>query len=178
MVYLSKIKRVGVCIMANVTKSRGDFLTNWAWFKDTVGGQNLVLCHTSALECLQFFNGYLNEKTIDVYSVSKGEYDNINYRVLNNFENLDVVNVDGVLCTSLNQTINDMLKDFENTDEQALSEALSKYFHSQGESFRGLNISSENLGFFNHIKDWAIDYYSEGLNKRDIARKTYVLNIG
>jgi len=148
--------------MANISKKSGEFLTNRAWFRDVVGGQDLVLCHTSALECLQLFVGYVNAKEIDVYAKRKGEYDNINYRIVTDFNNIDIVTVGNLKCTSFNQTINDMFKDFDNTDEQALTEALSNYYHENNNSFNGLVIRPENMKIFNHIKDWAIEYYNEG----------------
>ena len=159
-----------------ITKTRGDYLTNWAWFNDIIGGKDMVLCHSSALECLQLFTGYVNEKIIDVYAKKRGEYENINYRILDDFNNIDIVPVDNLLCTSVNQTINDMLSDFDNTDEQALLEALCKYYYKHNNSFDGLAISPENIKHFNAIKEWAIDYYNEG-DEHDRAGKVHVPNI-
>jgi len=162
--------------MANITKTSGAYLTNWAWFRDIIGDKDMVLCHTSALECLELFVGYMNEKEIDVYAKKQGQYDNINYRILNNFNDIDVINIDGVLCTSFNQTVNDMLKDFENTDEQALAEALSNYYHNNGRSFSGLTINTENMSNFNYMKDWAVEYYNEGARVYDFTRTSHVSN--
>ena len=66
-----------------------------------------------------------------------------------------------VLCTSVNQTINDMLDDFDNIDEQSLVEGLSKYYYTNEKSFDGLYISPKNIKLFYSIKDWAIEYYDE-----------------
>ena len=147
-----------------ITKRSGDYITNRAWFKDVIGPNkdDVILCHTSALECLQLFNGYLNEKSIDVYAQKKGIYENINYRVITDFEEIDTVNVGGLLCTSINQTINDMLRDFDNTDEQALVEALSEYYYAQKKNFNGLAIDPENIQIFDNIKNWAIEYHNGG----------------
>ncbi|MCL2020304.1 MAG: hypothetical protein FWG70_11215 [Oscillospiraceae bacterium] len=162
--------------MANVTKTSGDYISNRAWFRDVLGGKDLVLCHTSALEHLQLFVGYMNEKSIDVYAKKQGEYDNINYRVVNSFDGLDIVNIGNVLCTTFNQTINDILSDFDNADEQALAESLSRYYHANGKSFSGLAISPENMKHFEYMKDWAIDYYNEGMGGHDTKRATHVQN--
>ena len=157
-----------------ISKASGDYLSNRAWFRDVVGGKDMVLCHTSALECLQLFNGYLNEKNIDVYAKEKGKYENINYRVVNTFDGIDTVNIGNVICTSVSQTINDMLNDFDNTDEQALVEALSEYYYANKKSFDGLAISPKNLGRFNLVKNWAVDYYSRGYqNDRTGKRERY-----
>ena len=146
-----------------VTKTRGNYISNKAWFRDIIGTdrEDVILCHTSALECLQLFAGYMNEKNIDVYAKEKGIYENINYRIINSFNDIDKIQVGGLLCTSVNQTINDMLNDFDNTDEQALVEALSKHYHANNGSFDGLVISPKNIKYFNAVKDWAIEYYKE-----------------
>ena len=61
-----------------VTAMRGDFYGNRSWLQAVAGGRDWVLCHTSALECLELFVGYLNEKRVDVYAKQPGEYENIN----------------------------------------------------------------------------------------------------
>jgi len=160
-----------------ITKTRGDYLSNRAWFKDVLHGQNVILCHGSALEYLQLFMGYLNEYEIDVYALEKGIYKNINYRTVNAFSNIDTVRIGNLLCTSVNQTINDMLDDFNNTDEQALLEALNEYYHMNNQSFRGLVIQTRNIKLFENIKNWAIEYNDGGIGHNDRAGNTYVSNI-
>ena len=66
------------------------------------------------------------------------------------------------LVTFFYYTINEMLEDYNNIDEQSLIEGLSRYYYTHGESFNGLYIKPENMERFNMIKDWAIEYYSEG----------------
>ena len=139
-----------------------EFLTNRAWHRAVVGGKNLILRRTSALEHLELFFGYMNEKTIDVYARQPGEFDNVNYNIVDTFDGIDTVRVGNVLCTSASQTFNDMLADFDNVDEQSLIEGLAGYYYSHGESFDGLSIKPENMERFNLIKDWAIEYYYEG----------------
>jgi len=145
-----------------VTRSSADYITHRDWLEDVVGGSGLVLCYTSALECLQLFLGYVNEKRIDVYAKERGKYENINYRVVNTFEDMNVVEVGNLLCTSVDQTINDMLRNFDNVDvdEQALLEALSDYYFEHDHSFDELAISPENMEVFNTVKKWALEYHS------------------
>jgi hypothetical protein len=146
-----------------ISKVSANYEAHWKWLMDVVGGTDLVLCRTSALEYLGLFAGWSNEKTIYVYAKQKGEYENIDYHVVNTFEDIDVVQEYGnVLCTSLNQTINDMLADLYNIDEQPLVEALSDYYYMHKESFDGLIIKPENIDSFNSIKDWAIEYHEVG----------------
>jgi len=137
-----------------------EFLTTRAWHRAVVGGKELILRHTSALEFLELFGGYMREKKIDVYAKRRGDYDNINYYIVNTFDGIDYIRFGDVFCTSANQTFNDMLNDFDNIDEQSLLEGLSRYYYTHDRSFNGLIIKPENLYYFNTIKDWAIDYYS------------------
>ena len=143
------------------TATSDDFLTNRAWHRAVVGGQDMVLRHTSALEHLQLFGGYLREKMIDVYARQPVPFENINYHIVDNFNGIDTVRFGNVLCTSVNQTVNDMLADFDNIDEQSFIEGLSRYYYTHGNSFDGLAVKPENMEHFNSIKDWAIEYYDE-----------------
>ena len=146
--------------------TRNSFLTCYEWFHEVVGGKDVILRHTSALECLELFVGYLNEKEIDVYAREKGEYENINYYIVDTFNGIDIVRKGSLLCTSVYQTFNDMLSKYgtpeENTiDEQSLIEGLSGYYFSNNESFDGLYIRPENKAHFEKFKEWAIEYYDE-----------------
>ena len=142
--------------------SNNAFLTNRAWHRAVVGGKDLILRHTSALEFLELFSGYLTYSKIDVYAKSPGEYENVNYHIVDSFDGIDTIRIGDVLCTSVNQTINDMLADFDSIDEQSLAEGLSRYYFNNGESFSGLAIRPENREQFEFMKDWAVTYYDEG----------------
>jgi hypothetical protein len=52
--------------------TRNDFLTARAWHAAVIGGEDMILRHTSALEHLQLFGGYVRERTIDVYARQTG----------------------------------------------------------------------------------------------------------
>ena len=144
-----------------VTALRGDYIGNRSWFQAVAGGREWVLRNTSALEYLGLFVGYLNERQIEVYAKEFGEYENIDYRIVETFDNLSTVDFNNVRSTCVNQTINDMLSDFDNIDEQALVEALATYYYLHNDSFDGLEIEPENQDVFDSIKGWAIDYYNE-----------------
>ena len=144
-----------------ISATRNEFLTVRAWHNAIVGGKELILRRTSALEYLELFNGYMREKTIDVYAKQKGEFENINYHIVNGFDEIDTIRFGNVFCTSVNQTVNDMLSDFDNIDEQSLIEGLSGYYYANNQSFDGLIIKPENMDVFDSVKDWAIEYYDE-----------------
>ena len=141
--------------------SSDHFLTTRDWHRAIVGGKDMILRHTSALEFLQLFSGYVREKTIDVYAKQRGAYDNINYYIVDTFDQIDYISFGDVLCASANQTFNDMLGDFDNIDEQSLIEGLSKYYYANNQSFDGIHIHPRNTERFNQVMDWAINYYDE-----------------
>ena len=145
-----------------MSKTRGDFISNRAWFTNVISGEDVILRRVSALEYLQLFVGYMREKEIDVYAKTKGIYDNINYHIVDTFDGIDYIRHGGVLCSSFNQAINDMLDDFANADEQALVGALSNYYYKNNESFEGIFINPENIECFESLKEWAVEYYDEG----------------
>lgn len=145
--------------MMSITSTR--YLSNVDWLQDVVQGTDLILYGVSALEYLELFNGYVNESKIQVYAKNKGQFDNIEYHIVNSFDHIEYLNFNGVLCTTVNQTINDMLANYDNIDELAFLEALSNYYFANDESFDNLKIKPENLNVFNQVKQIAIEYYCE-----------------
>ena len=130
--------------------------------KETVGNENVIICGISALECLNLFSGYFEEDTIDVYALSQGENTSLNYHIVKSFADIETVKYDGLVYTSINQTFNDLLKDYENTDDIALLEALSNYYHMHSQSFDKLSLSNENISVFKSIENSAIMYHCGG----------------
>lgn len=143
------------------TISNDSFLTNRKWLEAALKDEDVIVCYASALECLQLFLGYGYEEKIHVYAKEKGKYDNVIYHIVSDYENLDTVQIGNLVCTSFSQTVNDMLRDFHNMDEQSLLEALNNYYFKHGESFKELNIKQIKK-IFNQVKDWAIEYHEEG----------------
>jgi hypothetical protein len=143
-------------------ESRSNYTSNREWLHSALIGMEVVLCHTSALECLGLFPGYVNENQIDVYTKGHEPYENVNQYVVDSFDNLDTVCIGELRCTSLNQTINDMLRDYEVIDEQSLVQALADYYYSNDKSFSGLRIAPQYAERFNAIRDWASEFYTYG----------------
>ena len=143
-----------------LVKTRGNYTSNREWFNSVLGGMDVVLCHTSALECLGQFPGYVNENQIDVYATTREPYENINWFLVDGFDDIEIVNIAGLRCTSLNQTVNDMLRDYNVIDEQSLVQALAGFYYRNGGSFDGLRIAPEYTDRFDSIKDWVVEYYN------------------
>ncbi|MCL2079636.1 MAG: hypothetical protein FWH17_07330 [Oscillospiraceae bacterium] len=139
--------------------TRSNYTSNREWFRSALGGKDVVLCHTSALECLGQFPGYVNENQIDIYTTIRQPYENVNQYIVDSYDELDIVRVGDLRCTSLNQTVNDMLRDYDMIDEQSLVQALARFYYRNGRSFDRLQIAPQYTERFNSIRDWAIEFY-------------------
>ena len=124
-----------------ITKVSDNYISNRAWFRDVLKGQDVILRGISALEYLQLFD------------------ENIDYHIIDTFDNIDYFHHDSILCSSANQAINDLFMDYGNTDEQALTEALSNYYHTHDMCFDGLSIKY-NKEKYEELKNWAINFYA------------------
>ena len=140
--------------------TRSNYTSNREWFNSVLGGKDVVLCHTSALECLGQFPGYVNENQIDVYTTVREPYENVNQYVVDSFDGIEIINIAGLRCTTLNQTINDMLRDYDVIDEQSLVQALADFYYRNGRSFDDLRIAPQYTERFNAIRDWAVEFYN------------------
>ena len=140
-------------------KISSDYTSNRAWLRDVVGNQPMILRSVSALEYLQLFVGYFSESKVEVYALEESSEETIRCHIIEDLEAIEYIRFENVLCSSPSQAVNDMLSDFEHSDETALVEALSKYYYSHEESFSGLNIKKENQKRFEELKDWAINYF-------------------
>lgn len=143
-------------------KISSDYTSNRAWLRDVVGNQPMILRSVSALEYLQLFVGYFSENKVEVYALEESSEENIRCYIIEDLEAIEYIRFENVLCSSPSQAVNDMLSDFEHSDETALVEALSKYYYSHEESFSGLNIKAENRKRFEELKEWAINYFEVG----------------
>ena len=143
-------------------KISSDYMSNRAWLRDVVGNQPMILRSVSALEFLQLFVGYFSESKVEVYALEESPEENIRCHIVKDLEAIEYLRFENVLCSSPSQAVNDMLSDFEHSDETALVEALSKYYYSHEESFNGLAIKAENQKRFEELKEWAINYFEVG----------------
>jgi hypothetical protein len=120
--------------------------------------QDWIYCHETALQCMGLHFTYIIDDHIDVYAKEKGEFENVNYRIVDSFDNIDAVPFRGIWYTSFNQTFNDMLADPMYIGDAIFLEALAKYYYRHNQSFDCLCIKEENKEMFELVKGWAIDY--------------------
>lgn len=79
--------------------------------------------------------------------------------IVDKFYRLEYKNINGLNCTTENQTIIDLMEN--NSDEQIIIESLANYYDIHGESFQGLNISNHLKEKFQQYREWAKAYYED-----------------
>ena len=119
---------------------------------------DIILSHTSALEALSLFSGYLNPVDIHVYTLDSFNEDGVICHRINSSEEVGYTMVKGMKCTDINTSINDVLRDYENTDDTVIYMALNTYYYRHGQSFDGLHIAYDNIDVFNDMASYAIEY--------------------
>lgn len=136
-----------------------DFPNKKDYYKKVIGDRkNVVIAKESAANYLHLSNQDL-DRNVYVYSSNYLPEPFIVTKV-DNFNNLDYSKVNGLLVTSVDQTINDLLTDKE-SDEQVIRESLATYYFDNDESFDNLKINSVNEEVFKYYADQAIHYYDE-----------------
>lgn len=74
-------------------------------------------------------------------------------------EELECEERNGLLCTTINRTIIDLLE--QNGDEQIIIESLANYYEEHDEGIDGLEIPQHLQSRFEKYKVWALEYYEE-----------------
>lgn len=119
----------------------------------------VVYALNQALMCQGMFNGYSDEYLVWVYG--DDELNRYNGVVVlgNNIDKYYVENKNGLEYTNFNRTVNDSFANEDILDMQGITEALSKYYFTNSESFDGVYIEPEYQERFQMIAEDAIEYY-------------------
>jgi hypothetical protein len=115
---------------------------------------DVIVCNSDALFMLDYFTGYLTKNDIDVFATEKGDNPKLNYILLESLDGSETVEVMGMKCSSLNYTVNYMLRNWDTADEAACVEAMANYYYGNNKSFEGLVIQPENQALFEELNDW------------------------
>ena len=112
-----------------------------------------------ALMCQGSFGGRSDEYIVWVYGDdSLAEYNGV-VVLANHISRYNVKNRNGLLYTDFNRTLSDAFANEAILDMQGITEAVSRYYYSNGDSFEGLSISPEYQDRFERLAEEAIDYY-------------------
>ena len=141
-----------------------------AYLRSILKGIPCILAYGTASEYLGLglFEGYLDYNEIEVFvekenkdliRIGKEENIKIIQYVIDNFDNKDYINLRGLLVTTENQTIIDLIEQDE--DIQNIQITLSSYYYLHNQSFNDLIIPDYLLDKFNIYCEWALEYYND-----------------
>ena len=117
-----------------------------------------VLAFDTAADFLGLTNGGYRS-AVQIFVNKKQKIDGTEQILVPSLETLVCEERNGLLCTTVNQTINDLLE--QNGDEQIIMESLANYYDAHNESFDGLEVPEHLKARFEKYKTWAVEYYEE-----------------
>ena len=137
-----------------------DFRTYDDELRDLLGDAPCILSFETAAEYLGLSNGSnYHTEPVDIYVTQPLNIVGTREHLIPSFGAVEYSDVRGLRCTTIPQTIRDILR--ADYDPQVIQESLSNYYFENGESFDGLNLPPDILPTFEHYRNWAVSYYDE-----------------
>jgi transcriptional regulator with XRE-family HTH domain len=141
---------------------RSDYIGSLSWLKavyERVGG-NVVFALDEALMCQGNFGGRSDEYLVWVYGDDNiSDYNGV-VILGNKISPFCVEEKIGLRFTDFNRTLSDALANEAILDMQGITEAVSRYYYSNNESFNGLFVAPEYQDRFERLAGEAINYYN------------------
>lgn len=140
---------------------RRDYVGAMAWLKAVRDclGEKIVFALDEALMCQGHFGGRSDEYLVWVYGDDAVTQYNGVVVLGNQVSPHSIRERNGLLYTDFNRTLSDALANEAILDMQGITEAISKYYYRNGESFDGLSVAPEYQAKFDRLAEEAIDYY-------------------
>ena len=142
---------------------RSEYVGALSWLKAVREriGENVVFALDEALMCQGGFGGHSDEFIVWIYGDDTATRFN-GVAVLGNHISAHCVKEkNGLRFTDFNRTLSDALANESILDMQGITEAVSRYYYSNNESFSGLFVAPEYQDKFDKLAREAIDYYNE-----------------
>ena len=141
---------------------RSDFIGATAWLRAVREciGESVVFALDAALMCQGSFGGRSDEYLVWVYG--DDELSRFNGVVVlgNRISAHSVKEKNGLRFTDFSRTVTDALANESILDMQGITEAISKYYYRNGESFEGISVAPEYQDKFDRLAIEAIEYYA------------------
>ena len=128
------------------------------YLREMLGKAECILAFDTAADFLGLTNGGYREKA-QIFAAKKLDIDDTEQITVPSLEMIECEKRHGLLCTTVNQTIVNLLE--QDGDEQIITESLANYYEDHGESFAGLKIPKRLEERFQKYKAWAVEYYEE-----------------
>ena len=140
---------------------RRDYVGAMAWLKAVRDclGDKIVFALDEALMCQGQFGGRSDEYLVWVYGDDAVTQYNGVVVLGNHVSPHSIRERNGLLYTDFNRTLSDALANESILDMQGITEAISKYYYRNGESFDGLAVAPEYQAKFDRLAEEAIGYY-------------------
>lgn len=117
-----------------------------------------VLALDTAADFLGLTNGGYRA-VVQIFVDEKQNIEGTEQIVVPSLDTLECEECNGLKCTTVSQTIIDLLE--QNGDEQIITESLANYYEENNESFDGLVIPAHLQSRFEKYRVWAMEYYEE-----------------
>lgn len=128
------------------------------WLRDLLKNVKCVLAFDTAADFLGLTNGGYRP-VAQIFVDKRQNIEGTEQILVPSLEDLECEERNGLICTTVNRTIIDLLE--QNGDGQIITESLANYYEEHGESFAGLKIPSHLQQRFEKYKIWALEYYEE-----------------
>lgn len=133
-------------------------LTYNDYLRNLLGKTECILAFDTAADFLGLTNGGYRDKA-QIFVLNEQPVPDVEQIKLQSFAEKEYQKNQGLMCTTINQTIVDLLE--QNGDEQIITESLANYYEEHGESFSELLIPESLQERFAKYSEWAISYYEE-----------------
>lgn len=142
---------------------RTDYVGAISWLKAVSGcvEEPIVFALDEALMCQGNFAGRSDEYLVWAYGPDRLSRFNGVVILGNRISPYSVAERNGLKFTDFNRTIADALANESILDMQGITEAVSRYYYSNGESFEGISVPPEYQERFERLAHDAIGYYDE-----------------
>lgn len=94
-----------------------------------------------------------------VYSTKELNMEGVECTVVDSYDNIEIIEERGIRCTSVTQTLIDLLR--YDRDDQVILESIANWYFKHSESFEGLSLPDDVKPIFDSYADDAIHYYDE-----------------
>lgn len=140
---------------------RSNYVGAIAWLKavrDCIG-EPVVFALDEALMCQGNFGGRSDEYIVWVYGNDSVSRFNGVVVLGNQVSPYSVKEKNGLLYTDFNRTVADAIANESILDMQGITEAISRYYYRNGESFDGISVVPEYQKKFDELANEAVAYY-------------------
>ena len=142
---------------------RRDHVGALSWLKavrDSLG-EKVIFALDEALMCQGDFGGRSDEYIVWVYGDDTVTRYNGVVVLGSHISPYSVREKNGLLYTDFSRTIADALANESILDMQGVTEAMSRYYYRNGESFDGISIAPQYQAAFDQLAEAAIAYYDD-----------------